>query len=305
MFLLLLIGIVLTAAAVALVARAVLLPRLRAEAGLEQIGAYGFPAPERGADATGRLTEALDRLAERLGAAMLPRFSGSKEAAEVRTLLMSAGIYGITPGKFLGYRGLSAIGLTVLWMWMGPAAGFPIPLFVLVIPVMAIVGWTIPLSLLRVRAKRRLDEIDFELPELVDSLVVTVEAGIGFSGALRLAARELTGPLGEEIQLTLQEQNMGLSNDAALNNLVKRVNLPSMHSFARSVIQGDTLGVSIGEIMRGLAVEMRSRRRAKAEERAQKAPVKMLFPLVFCIFPAIMIILMYPAVTEFKAAFGG
>ena len=97
---------------------------------------------------------------------------------------------------------------------------------------------------------------------------------------------------------------MGLGSDAALQNMLDRVDTPAMGSFVRSVLQAETLGVSIGEIMRGLAVEMRARRRAKAEERAQKAPVKMLFPLAFCIFPAILIILLYPAITEFRQALG-
>lgn len=301
---LLLIGLIFFAATVVLVVRAVALPRLRTEAGLAHIGAYGFPAGEVEDGPGIRLTDALDRIAERLGAAMLPRLKGGEEA-EVRGLLVSAGMYGTSAGKFLGYRVLSAFALTSTWLWLGPSAGLSSVLFVLVIPVMGLCGWTIPLSLLRVRAQRRLDEIDFELPELIDSLVVTVEAGVGFGGALRMAARKLPGPLGDEMQLMLQEQDMGLSPEAALDSTLKRVDTPSMRSFVRSVVQGENLGVSIGEIMRSLAVEMRERRRAKAEERAQKAPVKMLFPLTFCIFPAVLIVLLYPAITEFKAAFGG
>lgn len=302
--LLLLIGLAFLAATVALVARAVALPRLRTEAGLAQIGAYGFPRSRDEADAGRPLTDALDRLAERVGAAMLPRLKGGEEA-EVRGLLVSAGIYDTTSRKFLGYRALSAVALTATWVWLGPAAGLTPLLFTLATPVFALGGWTVPLTLLRLRAQRRIDHIDSELPELIDSLVVTIEAGVGFGGALRMAARELPGPLGEEVQLTLQEQNMGLSTAAALENMLKRVNIPSMRSFVRSVLQAETLGVSIGEIMRSLAVEMRDRRRAKAEERAQKAPVKMLFPLTFCIFPAILIVLLYPAITEFSNALGG
>jgi tight adherence protein C len=170
------------------------------------------------------------------------------------------------------------------------------------IPLMAAGGWTVPLTLLRLRAQRRSDQIDGELPELIDSLVVTVEAGIGLGGALRLSAKELRGPLGEEINLMLQEQSMGLSSNAAMQSMLKRADTPSMRSFVRAVTQGENLGVSLGEIMRGLAVEMRSRRRARAEARAQKAPVKMLFPLVFCIFPAILITMLYPAVKTFSDA---
>lgn len=303
MLLLLLIGLILCGTAVALIVRAVTLPRMRAAATVERVGSYGFPAAEAPAPEAGRLTAALDQFAERLGAAMLPRLSGGDDA-QVRTLLVSAGMYGTSPGKFLGYRTLSAITFTGLWMWMGSAGFGPAP-FLLITVIVALIGWTIPLSLLRVRSQRRLEAIDYELPQLIDSLVVTVEAGLGFNGALRMAARELRGPCGDEIQLTLQEQSMGLTMKEALENMSERVDLPSMRSFVRSVIQGESLGVSIGEIMRALAVEMRARRRAKAEERAQKAPIKMLFPLAFLIFPAMLIVLLFPAVNTLTETFSG
>ena len=163
----------------------------------------------------------------------------------------------------------------------------------------------LPPVMVRTRADRRLAEIDYELPELIDSLVVTVEAGMGFTGALGLASREIGGPLGDELSLTIREQTMGLSTEAALTNMLKRADTPGMHSFVRSVLQGETLGVSIGEIMRALGTEMRGRRRAAAEERAHKAPVYMLFPLVFFIFPAVFIVLLFPAVYNFSHSLGG
>ena len=147
-------------------------------------------------------------------------------------------------------------------------------------------------------------QIDYELPELIDLLVVSVEAGVGFSGSLRIAAERLTGPLGQELRLTLQEQNMGLSTTEALENLLVRADTPGVRSFVRSVIQGETLGVSIGQIMRNLAGEMRKRRKAAAEEQAQKAPIKMLFPLIFLIFPAMFVVLLIPAFINFFRAIG-
>lgn len=97
---------------------------------------------------------------------------------------------------------------------------------------------------------------------------------------------------------------MGLAITEALQNMLARAETPAMRSFVRSIIQGETLGVSIGEIMRNLAVEMRKRRRAGAEERAQKAPIKILFPLIFLIFPSMFVILLGPAVFQFMQAFG-
>jgi len=303
MILLLLIGIGLFAASAALLVRAVALPRLRTETTLAKVQAYGYPVAEH-ADGAGALSERLDRLAEKLGAAVLPRIGGEEEA-EIRTLIASAGAYGTTPVRFLGYRVLSGVGVTTTWLWLGPAANLPAGLFIVTIPLLALAGWLLPLSLLRIRADRRLEQIEIQLPELVDSLVVTVEAGMGFAGGLRMAAKEMPAPLGQEVQLALQEEDMGLSGPEALGNLAKRVPSPAMASFVRSVVQGETLGVSIGDILRGVATEMRAVRRAKAEERAQKAPVKMVFPLVLCIFPAVMIVILYPVLSNIHSALGG
>ena len=98
---------------------------------------------------------------------------------------------------------------------------------------------------------------------------------------------------------------MGLSTQEALINMVGRADTPGMRMFVRAIVQGETLGVSIGQIMRNLAIEMRKRRKAYAEERAQKAPVKMLFPLIFLIFPAMFIVLLLPAVLQFGDALQG
>jgi tight adherence protein C len=119
-----------------------------------------------------------------------------------------------------------------------------------------------------------------------------------------VAAERFHGPLRDELRLTLQEQRMGLSTNAALTNMLERCETPSMRSFVRSIIQGETLGVSMGTIMRNLASETRKRRRARAEERAHKAPVKMLFPLVLLMFPSMFIVLLWPAVQKFSEALG-
>src|SRR5262249_10065483 len=192
---LLLIGIGLFAASVALLVRAIALPRLQTETTLATVRAYGYPVGERGEKA-GALSERLDRLAEKVGAAVLPRIGGGDEA-EIRTPIASAGVYGTTPVRFLGYRVLSTVGLTATWLWLGPAANLAAGLFILFIPLLALMGWMLPLSLLRIRADRRLERIEYQLPELVDSLVVTVEAGMGFGGGLRMAAKAMPAPLGQ------------------------------------------------------------------------------------------------------------
>jgi tight adherence protein C len=111
-----------------------------------------------------------------------------------------------------------------------------------------------------------------------------------------MMATRMHGALGVELRFMQHEQSMGLSSDHALSKLLDRCETASVRSFVRSLQQGERLGVSIGTILRNLAIEMRTRRRQLAEERAQKAPVKILFPLVFLIFPAMFIVILYPAI---------
>lgn len=302
--LLLILGIALAGAAFGLLAHAVALPRLRAARRLARIDAYGYPVTVEGEGEEERtLAAGLGRLAARLGAAAAPRVDES--GSELRTLLLAAGAYGLGAETFLGYRLLAAAGLPLAWLWLGATSGMGAAILLIGLPLLGLLGWRVPLVVLERRARDRLAAVDTEMPELIDSLVVTVEAGLGFSAALRMAVKELQGPLGEEIALSLREQEIGLSSEEALENLATRVDTPPMRAFVRAVLQGERLGVSTGDIMRALAVEARSRRRADAEERAQKAPVKLLFPLIFLIFPSIMIILLYPALHNITQALGG
>jgi tight adherence protein C len=298
MALMLILGLVLIACTVWLILHAAGVRRARIGDTLSAMTLYGFQQPtavERGT--RGTLTGGLDSLATRLGE-FVARFGGLVKEDEMRRVLRSAGMYTMSAKKFMGYRVIAGIVFPFLWVWLGISSNYS-PLRVLfgfVIAVLA--GWYGPLVLVRRSARIRLDEIDFQMPELIDVLVTTVEAGVGFSGSLQLAARRMGGPLGDELRLTLQEQDMGLSTQEALNNLLDRASTPAIRTFVRAIIQGETLGVSIGRIMRDLAVEMRKNRRQKAEERAQKAPTKMLFPLVFLIFPAMFVVMLGPALIE-------
>jgi tight adherence protein C len=301
--LMLVMGLALSGASVVLAARAAILPRIRASETLERIESYGFTSKQDDDARPSAARTALDGVASSVGG-LAGRFGGFREAS-IRRALVAAGIYGLAPRKFLGYRVLCAVGVPAAWIWLASARGYPVLTALGVTVLAALVGWTVPMTLVRRRAEARAQKIDYELPNLIDLLVVTVEAGLGFTGSLQLAAQRFTGPLGDELRLTLQEQSMGLSTNEALRNLVARCETPLMRSFVRSVLQGETLGVSIGQIMRDLAVDMRKRRRQAAEERAQKAPIKLLFPLVFLIFPAMFVVLLGPAFLNFKEAFGG
>jgi tight adherence protein C len=149
-----------------------------------------------------------------------------------------------------------------------------------------------------------MDQVDRRLPEMIDVLTATVEAGLGFAGSLQLVAGRFDGPLGEELRLTLHEQSMGLSSEQALANFVDRCDTPSVRAFARAVTQGESLGVSIGTMMRNLATETRKRRRQLVREQMMKAPVKMLFPLIFLIFPSLFLVLLFPAAYNLIHALG-
>jgi tight adherence protein C len=302
MTLFLLIGVVLVGTSVALLARALVMPRIRANETLAQIPAYGFKGKKTEPEQSGGLRAALDGVAGTIGGLVAGRL-GSE--VDLRNKLMAAGLYKTSPRKFIGYRVLSLVCVPAMWLWSASVTGFGGVIAVLGLIIAILVGWTAPLSIVENRRRRRMTDVDRELPELIDLLVVTVEAGLGFSGSLRVAAERFRGALGEELRLTLQEQNMGLSTEEALRNLLARCETPAMRSFVRSIIQGETLGVSIGQIMRNLAIEMRKRRRAHAEERAQRAPIKLLFPLIFFIFPAMFVILLAPAVFSLLKAFGG
>ena len=167
-----------------------------------------------------------------------------------------------------------------------------------------IVGWFGPSFVLSSRARRRLQEVDDGLPALIDLLVVTLEAGVAFAAALRMAADRLEGPLGEEVRLTIQEQSLGLSTLQALESWLRRCDTPAVRSFVRAMVQGDRLGVSIGQVLRNQAIEMRARHKQVIEERAQKAPIKILFPLVFLIFPAMFLIILGPALFKITDTLG-
>ena len=304
MYLVLVTGLALVVGSVLLLCRAVTFSRMRAKERIGQLAAYGYGEEQPPADAGRALAGGLDRLAGLLGGFVAGRLRGLSDA-ELRRELVAAGMYRTSPVTLAGYRVIGAVTFPVTLLWLASSTGMGGALVVLSLPLVMAIGWLAPMTVVRRRARDRLIRIDEELPELVDLLVVTVESGLGFAGSLQLAAQPLTGPLGDELRLAMQEQSMGLPANEALNNILARADTPAMRSFVRSIQQGESLGVSIGQIMRNLALEMRQRRRAAAEARAQRAPVKMLFPLVLLIFPVIFIVLLVPAVLSIMSAFGG
>jgi tight adherence protein C len=297
------IGLALLAVAVTMVVRAVLTPG-RSET-IEQIGAYGFAGSlptvtdegpglrVRAGDLTGSIGRWLQRHISRL------------KGRDYRTRLVAAGMYTTTTERMLGTQFVCAIGAAVLWVGLAATSGMAGWFFVLGLVGVVVLGWVLPMFIVDSRARKRRDQIERGLPDLIDLLVVTLEAGLSFPQSLRLASTKIREPLASEVRLTLQEQNMGLTLVEALENFLARVDTPGVRMFSRSIAQGETMGVSTGQIMRNLALEMRKRQRAYAEERAQKAPVKILFPILFLIMPALFIVLLLPVMIRVLDTLGG
>jgi tight adherence protein C len=301
MTLLFILGVVLLGVAASLAVKAATLSNLRVAAQLREIQKYGFGpdmAPE-----TPVPTTLHARLPERVGRAAIQSLPSIKPIE--RRELMSAGIYGLTAESLHGYRVLGALGLPLLILGLGILGGSLSSVVVLLAVAMGIAAWFLPAAHVRKRAQRRLDQIDRDLPDLIDVLTVTVEAGLGFAGSLQLVADRFDGPLGDELRLTLHEQMMGLSTQAALNKMQERCDTPSVRSFVRAVMQGESLGISIGSLLRNVASETRKRRCALAREQAQRAPLKLMFPLIFMIFPAMLLVLMFPAAYNIIHVLGG
>jgi tight adherence protein C len=298
---LLLSGLVLTGLSCALVLRAMAVPRARQRETFAQIDAYGFRAAPAAASTSRDVRELVQEFASTAGERLLDRLGGDRRR-RIRRQLNSAGLYRMSVGTFLGYRMLSAAVPTIgIPLVAGGNLGIRVIMGAFWLGAL---GWFVPAFLVKRRARLRLEQVDREVPELVDLLVTTVEAGVAFAAGLQLAARGIKGPLGEELRLVLQEQSLGLTPDAALRNLASRVESPALRAFTQALIQGESLGVSIGKVLRDLAIDMRKRRRQAAEERAQKTPTKILFPLVALILPAMFILTLGPVLVRVMQFFG-
>ncbi|MEM7339999.1 MAG: type II secretion system F family protein [Actinomycetota bacterium] len=159
----------------------------------------------------------------------------------------------------------------------------------------AVIGAVGPSTRLDSKVKARQKSIERALPDVLDLLVISVEAGLGFEQALDRVIANVPGELAEEFARVLGESQAGSSRADALRALQTRVDIPEVRSFVLAMIQADTFGVSIGRVLRSQADEMRIKRRQKAQEQAQKAPVKMMIPMVLCIFPALFVVVLGPA----------
>lgn len=159
-----------------------------------------------------------------------------------------------------------------------------------------------PDLLIRSHGQKRCAAIQQELPNALDQMLISVQAGLGFEAAMGRTGKNGTGPLADEFVRTLQDIQVGRSRKDAYLAMADRVDVPDLRSFIRSVVQADAYGIAIAKVLAGQAQEMRTKRRQRAEEHAMKIPVKILFPLIFFIFPTLFIILLGPAIMNIAAA---
>ncbi len=179
------------------------------------------------------------------------------------------------------------------------------PLLALLGLVTSLVIYFLPELLLYSRGMERRETIQLELADTLDQMTIAVEAGLGFDSAMARAAQNGKGPLAEELTRTLQDIRMGQSRRQAFEALARRTNVVDLRRFIRAILQADAFGISIGDVLRTQANEMRLKRRQRAEEQAQKIPVKVLMPLMTCILPVLFIVVIGPAALNMIDAFGG
>ena len=207
--------------------------------------------------------------------------------------MMAAGMRNTSPNGFIASQGIFALvaafaGL-LLFGAVKPSAA---PVFALLLGVLGFMG---PGFVLGTRVRARQAAVASELPDALDLLSVSVEAGLGFDGAVQKLTEHMDGPLIEEFELALGEMRIGEGRQEALKKMAERSASSEMASFVRAIIQADQLGISLGRILRIQAADTRLKRQLLAEEKAMKAPIKMLFPTVGFIFPSMFIVILGPA----------
>jgi tight adherence protein C len=193
--------------------------------------------------------------------------------------------------KLLGIGLFAGLGLL-----LGNFGGLKAIQTFVIVGLMIFVGWYLPEWVVRSKSGKRQHQMQRALPDALDLLSITVEAGLGFDAAVARVARQAGGPLGEEFHRVLQEMQIGKSRSDALRDLADRTSIPELKSFVLAMVQADIFGISVAKVLQVQAKEMRLKRRQRAEEQAQKVPVKIVFPLILCIFPSLFIVLLGPAV---------
>ena len=291
-------GVILAAGALFVLAGAVTLPVRQRRASIERAARAGGHAVKL-PDLPSARERLLMPLVYRLGQLIL-RLSPKGMAETTEKRLVAAWLRDrVSPAAFIGGKALFGIVGVVLGALVGSSSG---ALASIVLGVgFGALFFIFPERRLAGRVARRRDAIQADLSDALDLLAVSVEAGLALDAAIAILNESLSGPLADEFALTLSEMRIGESRQEALRKLGERTDVPEMASLTRAIMQSDRMGISLGRILRLQAQEARVRRQAAIEEKANKLPVKMLFPTIIFIFPSLFIVILGPAfITIFR-----
>jgi len=234
------------------------------------------------------------------------RFTPVGYTDNVRKKMISAGNGSVDAvDRFLAIKVMMAAAIIpwfFFWIVLNPLNFTGMTLWIVFIIFGAVLLFA-PDAIVSRRVEERQHDLRMKLPDILDLLTISVEAGLGFEQALDRTISAVPGALSDEFARMLGEVRAGASRADAMRALDQRTNVPEVRSFVLAILQADTFGVSIGRVLRAQAEEMRIKRRQEAQERAQKAPVKMLIPMVFCIFPALFVVVIGPAIINIRATF--
>jgi tight adherence protein C len=239
-------------------------------------------------------------LAARLSGRVSGMASSSFTAKTEKSLALAGNPGDLRVADWLGIKAVGAIiGAILFFVLFGLVGVMGFPFFIggLLMPVIgALFGYTIPEFWLGGRVKKRQKAILMMIPDALDLLTISVRAGLGFDAALGKVVEKLQGPLSDEFRRALAEVRVGKARRDALRDIVARTEVVPLTNFIGAIIQAEQLGVSISKVLQVQSEQLRIERRQRAEEQAAKAPIKMLFPLVGCIFPSLFIVILGPAI---------
>ena len=245
------------------------------------------------------LERTLRPLASRLSTSMSKVASSGFQDRTEKRLALAGNPGNLGVADWLGIKAVSAVVGAILFVFLFGVLGIlglPPILRILMGAVGLMFGYTIPEFWLGGRVKKRQHAILLQIPDALDLLTISVRAGLGFDAALGKVVEKLSGPLTDEFRRALAEVRVGKTRREALRDIVPRTEVPPLTNFIGAIIQAEQLGVSISKVLQVQSEQLRIERRQRAEEMAAKAPIKMLFPLVGCIFPSLFIIILGPAI---------
>jgi len=247
-----------------------------------------------------RVLEPVAAGVQHVGSAVAPK---GYSASVKHKLVLAGSPNRMDSSRFMVIKILAAFGVAGVFIGISVLRPISTVSWVLFLLPLIALAFYVPDLWLNSRVSSRKSAIRRALPDMLDMLTISVEAGLGFDQAMAKLVRNTSGPLSEEFGRVLQEIQAGVERSDAMRRLAERTEVPELNGFIMAIVQADVFGISVSSVLRSQANEMRIKRRQYAEEAAQKAPVKLVFPLVICILPATLIVILGPAAIRFMQIF--